>query len=110
MDFATIYNASGHTPAATADCFDGQMLLVVYAKGRGVIDLQLLAVIAIGRLGIGGAEFFGDKLYGHRRPFRAAAHAGLRPNKTQLRSWRYGRPLRANKYGAPRQGWLTRTS
>jgi hypothetical protein len=53
MDFATIYNASGHTPAATADCFDGQMLLVVYAKGRGMIDLQLLAVIAIGRLCIG---------------------------------------------------------
>lgn len=57
-----------------------------------------------------GAEFFGDKTYGHRRPVRAAAHAGLRPNKTQLRSWRCGRPPRADKYGAPRQAWLTRTS
>jgi hypothetical protein len=104
MDFATIYNASGRTPAATAGCFDGQMVLVVYAKGGGVIDLQLLAVIAIGRLCIGGAEFFGEKLYGHRRPVRAAAHAGLRPNKTQLRSWRCGRPPRADKYGAPQQG------
>lgn len=57
-----------------------------------------------------GAEFFGDKTYGHRRPVRAAPHAGLRPNKTQLRSWRCGRPPRADKYGAPRQAWLTRTS
>ena len=110
MDFATIYNASGRTLAASADCFDGQMLLVVYAKGGGVVDLQILAVIAIERLCIGGAEFFGDKSYGHRRPVRAAAHAGLRPNKTQLRSWRCGRPPRADKYGAPRQAWLTRTS
>jgi hypothetical protein len=35
MDFATIYNASDRTPAATAGCFDGQMVLVVYAKGGG---------------------------------------------------------------------------
>ena len=54
MDFATIYNASGRTPAVTAGCFDGQMVLVVYAKGGGVIDLQIPAVIAIGRLCIGG--------------------------------------------------------
>lgn len=33
MDFATIYNASGSTPAATAGCFDGRIPLVVYAMG-----------------------------------------------------------------------------
>jgi len=110
MDFATIYNESGRTPAATAGCFDRQMPLVRYAKGGGVIDLQVPAVIAIGRLCLGDAEFLGDKSYGHRRPVRAAAYVGSRSNKTQLRSWHCGRPQRADKYGAPRQAWLTRTS